>query len=119
MSLNWTALDFQEPLDIARQGYAQYLLAAEVRSITESRDLTEQGSGNAEKPPKPLLKIVTSVRYYLFDLREEAAIGEGEIVFNNESPESLPLTYSEFLYSVGRDIAARGVDLMKRSRRNH
>ena len=39
--VDWGAMDFQEALDIARQGLARYLLAAEVRSITESRNLAK------------------------------------------------------------------------------
>jgi hypothetical protein len=34
-AVNWTTMDFREPLAIARQGLAQFILAAEVRSVTE------------------------------------------------------------------------------------
>ena len=54
------------------------------------------------------------MRYYLFDVGNTTPLGKGEIFFNNESPETLELTYTEFLYSVGRDIAGRGVDLMRK-----
>lgn len=113
-AVDWGAMDFQEPLTIARQGLARYLLAAEVRSITEPRDLNSVKSYTGESPVQGLLKFETSVRYYLFDLRGSAPIGEGEVTFDNESPEALELTYSEFLHSVGRDIAVLGIDLMRK-----
>jgi hypothetical protein len=108
-------MDFQEPLHIARQGRAQYLLAAEVRSSTEPRDLSTVKGYTGESPAQDLLKIQTSVRYYLFDVRVTTAIGNGNIDFDNVSPETLELTYSEFLHTVGRDIARRGIALMRKS----
>jgi len=114
-AVNWGTMDFREPLDIARQGLAQYLLAAEVRSITEARDPAAEQSDTGESPVRGLLKIETSVRYYLFDVRNTARLGEGELFVDNGSPETLELTYTEFLYSVGRDIAGRSIDLMRKS----
>ena len=113
-AVDWVVLDFREPLDIAREGLARYLLAAEVRSITEPRDPAAPRRDAGESPVQRSLKIETSVRYYLFDVGNTTPLGKGEIFFNNESPEKLELTYTEFLYSVGRDIAGRGVDLMRK-----
>ena len=113
--VDWGALDFQEPLEIARQGLARFLLAAEVRSITEPRDPKDLPRDTGESPAQGLLKIKTSVRFYLFDVRIAAPLGTGEIFFDNESPETMELTYTEFLHSVGRDIAARGIDLMRKT----
>jgi hypothetical protein len=113
-AVDWEALDFREPLDIARQGLARYLLAAEVRSATEPRDLSTVKSYTGESPAQGLYKIETTVRYYLFDLRSPAPIGKGELTFDNESPEALELTYSEFLHSVGREIAGLGIELMRK-----
>jgi hypothetical protein len=112
-AVDWGAMDFREPLAIARQGLAQYLLAAEVRSISEPRDPKTLPPDTGESPAQGLLKIETSVRFYLFDVRNADPLGKGEIFLNNESPETLELTYTEFLYSVGRDIAGRGIDLMR------
>ena len=114
--LDWGAMDFQEPLDIARQGLAQYLLVAEVRSTTEARDLSTVKSYTGESPVQGLVKIKTSVRYYLFDLRSTAPIGGGEAAFDNESAETLELTYSEFLHTVGRDVAKLGRDLLNKTK---
>jgi hypothetical protein len=117
-AVDWGAMDFQEPLDIARQGLARYLLAAEVRSTTEARDLSTVKSYTGESPVQGLEKIKTSVRYYLFDVRSMSAIGRGEVSFDNESPETLELTYSEFLHTVGRDVAKLGVGLMRKTTEN-
>ena len=112
-AVDWRFLDFQEPLDIARRGLAQYLLAADVRSYTEPRNQATAESANAQVPPEPALKIRVSVRYYLFDVRASVALGEGEIVLDNDSADKAGLTYSEFLHSAGRKVAARGIDLMR------
>jgi hypothetical protein len=112
-AVDWGEMDFREPLDIARQGWAQYLLAAEVRSNTEPRDMNSVKSYTGESPVQGLLKIETSVRYYLFDVSNATVLGKGQMFFDNESPEALELTYTEFLHSVGLDIAGRGVDLMR------
>jgi len=113
--VDWGAMDFREPLAIARQGLAQYLLAAEVRSITEPREQNEVRSNAGESPVQGALKIETSVRYYLFAVQSKALLGRGESSFDNDSPETLELTYTELLYSVGRDIAGRGIDLMRKT----
>jgi hypothetical protein len=117
-AVDWRAMDFREPLAIARQGLAQYLLAAEVRSVTEPRDPTVAQRDSGESPVQGLLKIETSVRYYLFDARNATPLGKGEMFFDNGSPETLELTYTEFLYSVGRDIAGRGIDLTRKTTEN-
>jgi hypothetical protein len=112
-AVDWGAMDFREPLAIARQGLARYLLAAEVRSISGPRDPDAEQSDTGESPAQGLLKIETSVRCYLFDVRNGAPLGEREIFLDNESPETLELTYTEVLHSVGRNIAGRGVELMR------
>ena len=112
--VDWAAMDFQEPLSIARQGLARYLLAAEVRSLTEPRDLSSVKNYTGESPVQGLEKIETSVRYYLFGPRGSAPISEAEAAFDNESPETLELTYTEFLHYVGRNIAVLGIELMRR-----
>lgn len=117
-AVDWADLDFREPLHIARQGLAQYLLAAEVRSISERRDLPAHQNGDSESRPEPALKIETFVRYYLFDATTAAVLGEGEFVMDNESPEMQHLTYTQFLHATGREITARGIDLMKQTARN-
>jgi hypothetical protein len=113
--VDWESLDFSEPLFIARQGLAQYLLTAEVRSTTEARDLSNVKKYTGESPAQGLLKIQTSVRYYLYDVRSPTPIGQGVRSFDNEGPETLELTYSEFLHGVGRDIAGLAVDLMRKT----
>ena len=112
-AMDWKAMDFREPLAIARQGLAQYLLAAEVRSSTEPREPTTVQRDSGESNVQGLLKIETSVLYYLFDVRNSKPLGRGEMFFDNESPETLELTYAQFLHSVGRDIAQRGIELMR------
>ena len=114
-AVDWESMDFSEPLTIARQGLAQYLLAAEVRSATEARDLSTVKNYTGESPAQGLLKIQTSVRYWLFDVRSTTLIGRGAGSFDNESPETLELTYSEFLHWVGRNIAGLGIDLMRKT----
>jgi hypothetical protein len=111
-AVDWRILDFQEPLDIARRGLAQYLLAAEVRSLTEPRNQGAPESGTQRDQREPALKIQVSVHDHLFDVRASLLLGEGEIVSNNEGAEKAGLTYPEFLHSVGREVAARGIDLM-------
>jgi hypothetical protein len=100
-SVDWEAREFQEPLDIARQGLAQYILAAEVRSITEKRNL------------EPELQIDTSVHYYLLGVEAAGILAEGEMVLDNRSPEKQQFTYWQFLFSVGQDVAAQGIELLK------
>jgi hypothetical protein len=117
-AVDWEAMDFQEPLAIARQGLAQYLLAAEVQSVTEPRDPKSLPPDTGESPVQGLLKIETSGRYYLFDVRNAVPLGRGEFSINNDSPDTLELTYTEFLHSVGREIAGRGVDLMMQASGN-
>ena len=68
-----------------------------------------------ESPAQDLLKIQTSARYYLYDVRSKKPVGQGTGSFENESPETLELTYGEFLHGVGRDIAVMGIDLMKKT----
>jgi hypothetical protein len=114
-AVDWGSLDFSEPLSIARQGLAQFLLAAEVRSTTEARDLSKMKNHTGESSAQDLLKIQTTVRYYLYDVRSKKPIGRGTQRFDNESPETLELTYGEFLHGVGQDIAVLGVDLMKKA----
>jgi hypothetical protein len=114
-AVDWGTLDFAEPLVIARQGLARYLLAAEVRSITEPRDPKTLPPDTGESPAQGLLKIETSVEYHLFDVRSKTSMGRGEAFFDNDSPETLELTYGEFLLSVGREIARRGVELMEQA----
>jgi hypothetical protein len=116
--VDWQGMDFQEPLDIARQGLARYLLAAEVRSTTEPRDPKTLPPDTGESPAQNMLKIETSVRYYLFDVRNPAPIGRGEVIFDNDSTETLELTYKEFLHTVGRDVAKLGIGLMKKTTGN-
>jgi len=114
-AVDWGSMDFSEPLAIARQGLAQFLLAAEVRSTTEARDLSTMKDYTGESPAQDLLKIQTSARYYLYDVRSKKPVGQGTGSFENESPETLELTYGEFLHGVGRDIAVLGIDLMKKT----
>ena len=114
-AVDWESLDFSEPLTIARQGLAQFLLAAEVRSTTEARDLSTMKNYTGESPAQDLLKIQTSVRCYLYDVESKKPIGRGTRGFDNESPETMELTYGEFLHGVGRDIAVLGIDLMKKA----
>ena len=114
-AVDWGSLDFGEPLTIARQGLAQFLLAAEVRSTTVARDLSTMKSYTGESPAQALLKIQTAVHYYLYDVRSKRPIGQGTRRFDNESPENLELTYGEFLHWVGRNVAVLGIDLMKKT----
>jgi hypothetical protein len=114
-AVDWESLDFSEPLTIARQGLAQFMLAAEVRSTTEERDLSTMKNHTGESPAQDLLKIQTSVLYYLYDVRAKKPIGQGMRRFDNESPETMELTYGEFLHRVGQDIAVLGIDLMKKA----
>jgi len=102
--VDWEAKEFQEPLDIARQGLAQYILAAEIRSTTEKRNLGLE----------PELKIDTSVHYYLLGVEAAGILAEGEMVLDNRSPEKQQFTYWQFLFSVGQDVAAQGIELLKR-----
>jgi hypothetical protein len=113
--VDWETMDFLEPLTIARQGLARYLLAAAVRSATKPRDPKTLPPDTGESPAQRLLEIEVTVRYYLFDVRTSALLGKGEGLFDNDSPDALELTYTEFLYSVGRDIAGRGVELMRKA----
>ena len=112
-AVDWKRMDFREPLAIARQGLAQYLLAAEVRSSTEAREPTTAKRNSGESNVQGLAKIETSVLFYLFDVRNSSLLGRGEMFLDNESPETLELTYAQFLHSVGRDIAQRGIELMR------
>jgi hypothetical protein len=118
-AVDWGSMDFSEPLAIARQGLAQYMLAAEVRSTTEVRNLSTTKNYTGESPAQDLLKIQTSVRYYLFDVRNKSPVGRGKGNFDNESPDTMELTYGEFLHGVGRDIAVRGIELMKKTAGKH
>jgi len=113
-SVDWEAKEFQEPLDIARQGLAQYILAAEIRSTTEKRDPgLEPGSASATGPG-PELKIDTSVHYYLLGVEAGGILAEAEMVLDNRSPEKRRFTYRQFLFSVGQAIAVRGIEALKR-----
>jgi hypothetical protein len=111
-AVDWAAMDFQEPLTIAREGRAQYVLAAEVCSTTEKRDLQSEADGAADGDLKPRLVIDTSVHYYLFAVDPATVLGEGELVLDNRAAEKQHLSYFEFLYWVGRVVAARGIDLL-------
>jgi hypothetical protein len=115
-AVDWRAGEFEEPLAIARQGLAQYLLAAEVVSETEPRFPADKQSGTQESGREPVLKIITKVQFYLLDVRSQTLIGRGELVADNESPEKQQLTYFEFLYTVGRAITERGIECLKKSR---
>jgi hypothetical protein len=114
-AVDWQSLDFREPLDIARQGLAQFLLTAEVRSVTAPRDPRSLPPDIGESSAPGLLAIETTVRYHLFDVRSSRPLGEGELLLTNDSPDTLELTYAEFLHRVGRQIAGRGAALMERS----
>jgi hypothetical protein len=113
-SVDWEAEEFQEPFDIARQGLAQYILAAEVQSVTEKRNLGPASGDASATDLEPELKIDTSVHYYLLGVEAAGVLGEGEMVLDNRSPEKQQLTYWQFLFAVGRDVAARGIELLKR-----
>jgi hypothetical protein len=113
-SVDWEAKEFQEPLDIARQGLAQYVLAAEVQSIAEKRNLGTQSGNISATDLEPELKIDTSVHYYLLGVEVDGILGEGEMVIDNRSPEKQQFTYWQFLFSVGQDVAAQGIELLKR-----
>jgi hypothetical protein len=113
-SVDWEAEEFQEPFDIARQGLAQYILAAEVQSVTEKRNLGPESGDASATDLEPELKIDTSVHYYLLGVEAAGVLGEGEMVLDNRSPEKQQLTYWQFLFAVGRDVAARGIELLKR-----
>lgn len=112
-SVDWEAKEFQEPLDIARQGLAQYILAAEVRSITEKRNLGPESGNVSATDLEPELKIDTSVHYYLLGVEAAGILAEGEMVLDNRSPEKQQFTYWQFLFSVGQDVAAQGIELLK------
>ena len=120
-AVDWETLDLQEPLDIARRGLARYLLAAEVRSITEpgNRSAPESGayreSGESREIQEPVLKIRVAVRFHVFDVRSSLCLGEGEFVMNNDGADEAALTYFEFLHSAGREVAARGIELITAS----
>jgi hypothetical protein len=113
--VDWKTMDFLEPLNIARQGLAGYLLAAAVRSTTAPRDPKTLPPDIGESPAQRLLEIDVTVRYYLFDVRTSALLGEEEDLFDNDSPDALELTYTEFLHSVGRRVAGLGVELMRKA----
>lgn len=112
-SVDWEAKEFQEPLDIARQGLAQYILAAEVRSITKRRNLGPESGNVSATDLEPELKIDTSVHYYLLGVEAAGILAEGEMVLDNRSPEKQQFTYWQFLFSVGQDVAAQGIELLK------
>jgi hypothetical protein len=112
-SVDWEAEEFQEPLDIAQQGLAQYILAAEVQSVTEKRNLGSESGIASATDLEPELKIDTSVHYYLLGVETAGVLGEGEMVLDNSSPEKQQFTYWQFLFSVGGDIAARGIELLE------
>ncbi len=113
-SVDWEAKEFQEPLNIARQGLAQYIFAAELRSITEKRNLSPGADNVSETDLEPELKIDTFVHYYLLGVEAAGILGEGEMVFDNRSPEKQQFTYWQFLFSVGQEVAAQGIELLKR-----
>jgi hypothetical protein len=112
---DWTTMDFREPLAIARQGLAQFILAAEVRSVTRQREpgAAQQDSGRRDSDPP--LAIDTSVRYCLFEVSGAALLAEEEMELDNSSKQARELSYSEFLHSVGREIAVRCIRRLKTS----
>jgi hypothetical protein len=113
-AVNWTTMDFREPLAIARQGLAQFILAAEVRSVTERR--VPAAPQQAERGSDPQLAIGTSVRYRLFEVSSAAVLAEEEMEMDNSAEQTRYLSYYEFLHSVGREIAARCIERLKTSR---
>ena len=126
-AVDWETLDLQEPLEIARRGLAQYLLAAEVHAITEpgNQGATESGaspgsgesraSGESRELQEPALRIRVTVRYHVFDVRSSLCLGEGEFVMDNDGADEAALTYLEFLHSAGRTAAARSIELVEAS----
>ncbi|MBN2551695.1 MAG: hypothetical protein JXB06_02945 [Spirochaetales bacterium] len=118
-AVDWETLDFREPLDIARQGLARYLLAAEAHSITEPgnqadpESVASTGSREPGKLQEPALKIRVTVRFHVFDVHSSLCLGEGELVMDNEGADEAVLTYFEFLHSAGREVAARSIGLVE------
>lgn len=112
-SVDWEAKEFEEPLGIARQGLAQYILAAEVQSVTEKRILGSGSGNDSAKDLEAELMIDTSVHYYLLRVETAGILGEGEMVLDNRNREKEHYTYWQFLFSVGQDVAVQGIELMK------
>jgi len=89
------------------------IVVKEIRDGEElSRPFASQEGMIADLEPE--LKIDTFVNYYLLDVETFGILGEGEMVLDNRSPEKQQFTYWQFLFSVGQDVAAQGIELLKR-----
>ncbi len=102
-ALDWHTEDFQESLAIARQGLADFLVAAQVHSLTEVIGGSEDSAASAADP---VLGIQTTVHYYLFTVDSAELLGQGEITLDNSDAETQEYRYDQFLFFVGENIAS-------------
>ena len=93
--VNWDELGFQEPLRLAREGLARFVIAARIRSQLSSE----------EQPPL----IDSEASFFLLDADSSKLIGSGSISLNNHGREE-ELSYSDLLYALGEKI---GSELLK------
>lgn len=113
-TVDWEVMDFEEPLEIARLGLAEYLIAAQIGSQTEILTPPAGETGDSADPPEALLDIETSVRFYLLDVRSASLIDRGDLLLDNRGRQDGEGTYGGFLFGVGERIAREVLRLLER-----
>ncbi len=89
--VDWDHLSFSEPLDIARQGGAHFLIAARIES-------------QLQKKSDKAVRIVSRALYFLLDVDNSALLGRGVLSMDNYGQEE-ELNYNTILFSLGKKLA--------------
>ena len=97
---DWNRLEFQEPLELAREGRAHYLAAIRIHSQT-------LGSVSAAEGPaqRSFAQIRAQARYYLWSAPSGKLLWSGESALDNLGRER-ELPYEPLLFQLG-DLLAR------------
>ena len=97
--VDWDYLGFSEPLTIAREGGARFLMATLIES-----QLQKQSGESA--------RIGSSAHYFLLDVNSSTLIGTGKLFMDNNGQEE-ELNYDAMLFSLGEKLADELLRLWK------
>jgi hypothetical protein len=93
VDVDWDARGFTEPLALAVEGRADFVMAAEIRSRLIAEDAGQKS-------------FASRARYYLLDVAGSNLTGSGELELSNQGREE-EMPYQELQYQLGKEIGLR------------
>jgi hypothetical protein len=96
---DWAQLQFQEPLELAREGLAHYLAAIRVQAQTVGSVPAADGP-----PGRTFAQVRAQAQYYLYDAQSGALLQSGQSWLDNLGREQ-ELPFETLLFQLGELVA--------------